>query len=131
MEPESIQDLFEELGPIRVRSMFGGRGLYSGDQIFGIAAADGIYLKADETSRPAFEKAGSHPFTYERSDGTAVATSYWSLPDSALDDPAEAARWAKMALDAARRFVASRPAKTKGRPKPHRKAGRGRGASRS
>jgi len=124
MEPESIQDLFAELGPVRLRSMFGGRGLYSGDQIFGIAAAGEIYLKADDTSRPAFEKAGSHPFTYERADGTAVATSYWSLPDSALDDPAEAARWGRMALEAGRRFAASRPAKRRGGSNARTKAGR-------
>ena len=108
MDPESIQDLFQEVGPIRLRGMFGGHGLYCGDQIFGLQVAGEIYLKADGTTRAAFEKAGSRPFTYQRKDGREVATSYWLLPSSASDDPTEAARWARMALEAGRRATTAR-----------------------
>jgi DNA transformation protein and related proteins len=41
-------------------------------------------------------------------EGRAVATSYGRLPDGALDDPSEAARWARLALDASRRKPARR-----------------------
>jgi DNA transformation protein len=108
MDPESIQDLFQEIGPVRMRSMFGGRGLYCGDRIFGIEAGGEIYLKTDEATRPAFEQAGSRPFTYRKDDGRSVATSYWLLPSEAADDPSAAARWARMALDASRRAASSK-----------------------
>jgi DNA transformation protein len=111
VDAEGIQDLFQELGPVRVRRMFGGRGLYCDDRIFGIEADDEIYLKTDETTRSAFEQAGSRPFTYRRDDGRSVATSYWLLPSEAADDPSAAARWARMALDASRRAAASKPAR--------------------
>jgi DNA transformation protein len=115
VDSESIQDLFQDLGPVRVRSMFGGRGLYCSDEIFGIEAGGEIYLKTDETTRSAFEEAGSRPFTYQRDDGRSVATSYWLLPSEAADDPSAAARWARMALDASRRAVASKAAKKRRR----------------
>ncbi len=111
MDPESIQDLFQELGPVRVRSMFGGKGLYVGDRMFGLEAGGEIYLKTDATSRAAFEEAGSRPFTYRKGDGEPVTTSYWLLPSAAADDPSEAARWARSALEASRRAAAAKPAR--------------------
>ena len=113
MDPESIEDLFQEIGPIRLRRMFGGRGLYRGDQIFGIEVGGEIYLKSDEVTRKAFKVAGSRPFTYEK-----VATSYWLLPSEAADDPAEAARWARLALEAGHRAAASKASKKRRKPVP-------------
>ena len=115
MDPESIQDLFQEIGPIRLRRMFGGHGLYCGDQIFGIEIRGEIYLKADKASVPAFAQAGSRPFTYEKNDGKSVATSFWLLPSEAADDPSEAARWARLALEAGRRAATSKAAKRRAR----------------
>ena len=111
MDPDSIEDLFQEFGPVRLRAMFGGHGLYCGEQIFGLEVGGEIYLKADDTTRPAFEEAGSRPFRYRREDGREVSTSYWLLPSMAVDDASEAARWARMALEAGRRAAASRPKK--------------------
>jgi DNA transformation protein len=34
--------------------------------------------------------------------------SYWRVPDSALDDPDEAAGWGRLALEAARRSAAAK-----------------------
>jgi DNA transformation protein len=102
VDPESLQDLFQELGSVRCRRMFGGLGLYSGERMFAIEAKGAIFIKADAETRAAFEDAGSRPFTYDK-DGKPVSMSYWSLPDQALDDPAEAARWARLGLEAALR----------------------------
>src|SRR5215217_6613870 len=112
MDPDSINDLFQEIGPVRVRRMFGGGGLYSGDLIFGIVAGGEMYLKVDDFTRTAFERAGSRPFTYSREGRKPVAMSYWSMPSEAVDDPTAAARWARLAIDAGRRTAAS---KLKGR----------------
>jgi DNA transformation protein len=118
VDPESIEDLFQEIGPIRLRRMFGGRGLYRGDQIFGIEVGGEIYLKSDEVTRKAFKEAGSRPFTYEKVDGVSVATSYWLLPSEAADDPAEAACWARLALEAGHRAAASKASKKRRKPVP-------------
>jgi DNA transformation protein len=102
MTPEEVADIFQDLGPVRCRRMFGGLGIYAGDQMFGLVAGGEIYLKADDIDRPRFDAAGSRPFTFERQ-GKPTATSYWLLPSAALDDPAEAALWGRAALEAARR----------------------------
>jgi DNA transformation protein len=95
--------------------MFGGAGLYADELMFALGVDDTLYLKADAETRPLFEAAGSDPFTYARRDGTATLTSYWRLPDAALDDPEEAVRWGRVALDAARRAaLRKKPARRKG-----------------
>jgi DNA transformation protein len=88
--------------------MFGGQGIYAGDLMFALEIGGELYLKIDDNSLPAFQAAGSRPFTYER-DGRLAQMSYWRLPDGAVDDPEEAARWGGMALEAAMR--AARKAK--------------------
>lgn len=116
MDPDAIRDLFASLGPIRIRRMFGGQGIYLGEAMFALAADGELYLKADAATLDAFRAAGSRPFTYERL-GRTARLSYWRLPDGAVDDPDEAARWGRLALAAARR--SSRPVpKKRGRPSP-------------
>ena len=39
MDAESIRDLFQELGPVRVRRMFGGQGIYAGERMFALEAS--------------------------------------------------------------------------------------------
>lgn len=95
-----IAELLEGLGPIRTRRMFGGLGVYSDDLMFGLAFGETLYLKADDETRPAFEAAGSAPFTYAMKDGSSASLRYWSLPDEAADDPEAAARWARLAVEA-------------------------------
>jgi DNA transformation protein len=112
---EFVQDLLSGIGPIRAKRMFGGVGLYAQDLFFAIGDEDALYLKVDDVTEPEFAAAGSHPFRVEwtppkptalkaASEAEAGYTMrYWRLPDSALDDPEEAVRWANLALDAARR----------------------------
>ena len=102
MDPDTIRDLFANLGPVRIRRMFGGQGIYLGELMFALEAGGELYLKSDSSTTEAFRAAGSRPFTYER-DGRTARMNYWRLPDAAVDDPDEAARWGKLALDAARR----------------------------
>jgi DNA transformation protein len=103
-----VKDLLGGLGPIHAKRMFGGAGLYAGEAIFALAVDDTLYLKTDDETRDRFEAAGSHPFVYEKRDGTRVATSYWRLPDAAMDDPDLAGEWARLAIMAAGR-KAGRP----------------------
>jgi DNA transformation protein len=110
MDADSIRDLFAALGPVRVRRMFGGQGVYCDDLMFALEAGGELFLKADERTAPAFAEAGSRQFTYLK-DGRPTAMGYWRLPDAALDDPDEAAGWGRLAVEAARRAAAGKQAK--------------------
>jgi DNA transformation protein len=97
-----VLGLLTPLGPVRARRMFGGHGLFLHDVMFALIASEKLYLKADATSAPDFEAAGSRPFTYQRQ-GREFSMSYWLAPDGALDTIAALAPWAEKAVAAARR----------------------------
>ena len=83
--------------------MFGGAGIYSEGVMFALSYDGLVYLKADETTGPSFEREGSAPFMFTSKDGKRGTMSYWRLPDGLYDDPDELAIWAKAAVAAARR----------------------------
>ncbi len=89
-------------GPVAVRRLFGGAGIYADGLMFGLMADSVIYLKVDEQSIPVFQREGMGPFTYGHG-GKRVIMPYWRMPDRLYDDPDELARWAEGALAAARR----------------------------
>lgn len=119
MDGASIEDLFGSLGPTRTKRMFSGYGVFADDLCFALALGGELYLKVDALTEPAFREAGSAPFSYLRK-GREVAVAFWRLPDAALDDPDVAARWGRLALEAARRARAAKLKRTpssKGAPK--------------
>jgi DNA transformation protein len=76
-----------------------------------------VWLKADEVNAPLLVDAGSRQFTYPTKDGATMAMAYWSLPESAVDDPDEASDWARKSIDAAlRKAAAKKPRKPKSKP---------------
>lgn len=104
-------ELLAPHGAVRVRRMFGGHGLYVADVFVALIADDRLYMKVDDRSRAAFERAGCEPFAYSRRDRGAVTLGYWSAPEAALDSPNAMAPWARLALAAALRAqAAQRPA---------------------
>ncbi|MCB2054565.1 MAG: TfoX/Sxy family protein [Geminicoccaceae bacterium] len=90
------------IGPVRGRRMFGGHGIFKDDRMVALIADGRLYLKTDERTRPVFEAADSHAFTFAKA-GRDVVTSYMSAPDEALDEAAAMAPWAERALEAATR----------------------------
>jgi len=98
---EQARDLLHDLGPVTVRKMFGGAGLYRDGTIFCLIAEEEIFLKAKGDFAKEMEATGSTPFVYDGKDKP-VAMSYWRLPESALDDPGEAVALARRALEALR-----------------------------
>lgn len=103
MDNAAIEEMFEGLGPVSIRRMFGGKGIYHQGLIIAIDLRDEVLLKADETSAPAFEAAGAVQWSYEGKKGKPVLMPYWSIPDVALDDPDELRHWVTMAFEAALR----------------------------
>lgn len=108
MDPDRIIEMFASFGPVDVRRLFGGLGIFADGVMFALAHDDALYLKADETTRAAFEREGQGPFTYRRKDGKRTALSYWRVPDRLVDDGDELAQWAAQALAAARRGQAGK-----------------------
>lgn len=103
-----LQDLFAPLGELSARRMFGGYGLYLDEVMIGVVMDDGLYLKADDVTQAQFEAAGSAPFIYD-SGGKRVTMSYWSAPEAAMDSPQAMLPWARLALEAALRKMATPP----------------------
>ncbi len=77
--------------------MFGGAGVYAGDVMFGLIAADTLYLKADETTKAALRGRRDETFVYAAKGGKSVAMSYWEVPPRLLEEPGELAEWAREA----------------------------------
>ena len=106
---DHLNDLFAALGPVRVRPMFGGAGVYAGELMFGFLDRDEtIYLQVDDQTREAFQAAGSEPFRYPLKTGEEFEIGYWRMPDEALESPEYAADWGQMALEAAMRKKAAK-----------------------
>jgi DNA transformation protein len=106
----SIRELFAEFGPVDVRRMFGGVGIFVEGRMIALVSREVIYLKADAETIPDFEREGLAPFSYATRDGERKLTSYWRIPDRLYDDAEELARWAHGAHAAALR-AANRKAK--------------------
>jgi DNA transformation protein and related proteins len=115
VSPDDIRELFSVFGPVEVRRLFGGAGLYAGGTMFAIVHEGVIYLKADEQNVPAFEREELGPFTYMRKGERASLSSYRRMPDRLYDDPDELAAWAKAALAAAGRSGTGRRPSAKAR----------------
>jgi DNA transformation protein len=112
-DPEFIRELFSAFGPVSVRRMFSGAGVFADGLMFGLVVRGEIFLKVDDDNRPAFEAEGSKPYVYRRGEGREVALSYWRLPERLMDDPDDLARFARASLAAAERAAAKKSRKRK------------------
>lgn len=107
-----ILELLAGAGPIRIRRMFGGAGVFTGGLMFALLADGQIYLKADESLRADLTAEGCLPFLYFRAgDSKGVDLGYVALPSSAMDDADEAVAWARRAIGVAQAADAKKPPK--------------------
>lgn len=114
---EFVIEQLEPLGPVRIRNMFGGAGVYLDDLMFGLIAGETLFFKVDDRNRADYEAEEMGPFVYEPPSGKSVAMSYYELPERLYDDADEIVAWARKALDAALAAKASKPAPKKRTPK--------------
>jgi DNA transformation protein len=112
---ELLAELFEPVGGVSFRKMFGGTGIFRRGIMFALVADDVLYLKADESTAADFEAEGSGPFVYQARNKP-HAMPYWRLPDRLYDEPDEFCAWALAAFAVAERSQEERP-KKKRRPK--------------
>lgn len=138
-----VAELLQPMGPVLVRRMFSGAGLFCDGLMFALVIADVLYLKADETNRARFEAEGMGPFVYTAK-GRSITVNHWRAPERLLDEPDELVEWARGALAVARGKAAGRgtrgrkprpvqtPKKTaKSEPKGRKAAPQSRGAARA
>lgn len=98
---DHIADQLRGFGPMAIRRMFSGAGLFSGGLMFGLVIGDVLYFKVGEANRAAYLDAGAKPFTYARRGATATLTSYYEVPAAVFDDPDMLVEWARAAYAAA------------------------------
>lgn len=106
-----VTELLSGLGPVTIRNMFGGAGVYADGVMFAILVDDVLYLKADEASQRSFEAEGMGPFTYRPAGKGPVAMRYWEVPPRLLEEPEELASWAREAHRIARASKTKSPGK--------------------
>lgn len=110
-----LRDLLRPLGPIRLRRMFGGYGIYADELFFAVVVEEQLYFKVDAETRPVFEAEGLEEWVYLR-EGKPMHMNYFRPPEAVFDEEDELLRWGRLALAAARRACKpkkpSRPATT-------------------
>lgn len=79
-------------GPITVRGMFGGFGIFYDKVIFAIVIGQELYFRVNEEIREDFEKRGSEQFVYEGI-RKPVGMPYFTLPESILKNPKTLKQW--------------------------------------
>ncbi len=100
MDNAAIEEMFESLGRISIRRLFGGKGIYFEGVIIAIEYEGGILLKGDDQSAAALEAAGGKRWGYQARSGKLTYMPYWSVPETAFDDPDDMAQWVRLAYEA-------------------------------
>lgn len=92
-----IGELLAPLGPLSIRRMFSGAGVFLDGKMFALIIDDVTYLKTDEPTKAAFIVEGSKPFSYATKLGRRSLVNYYELPERLFDEPEELVAWAKRA----------------------------------
>lgn len=94
-----VRDLFSSLPALTTRKMFGGLGIYSEGTIFAIIGPEErLLIKAKGKLAEDLAAEGCEQWSYAGKSGAPSRMPYWTLPNSALDDPEEASAWARRSL---------------------------------
>ena len=96
------------------RAMFGGHGIYVGGRMVALVADDTLYMKTDTETRDRFIAERLTPFTYVGHDGESRATSYYRVPDEAMENADAMSAWVRLGVAASMRAAtkATRPKST-------------------
>ena len=98
--------LFEQLGRVKSRSMFGGFGIFVEDTMFALVVNDKLHIRADSVTVDKFKQQGYQPYIYKKR-GHPVVTKYYALPDDWLENAEATLSEAKCSLDIAKKEKAS------------------------
>lgn len=115
---ELVVEALRDFGPVTVRRMFGGWGLYREGAFFALIEGDTLYFKGDDENIAQMRAESPGPFTFEKK-GETVVTHYYAVPEDAFEDRAVMTRWARLGYGAALRAASRRrprPARSSARP---------------
>lgn len=93
--------LFDHLGTVKSRSMFGGFGIFVNDTMFALVVQDQLHLRANDKSSTLFKEQGLKPYVYKKR-GFPVTTKYFALSEDAWNDTDQILIQAEYALTSAR-----------------------------
>src|SRR5688500_11833581 len=91
-----VLDQLGDLGDVGTRSMFGGYGVYRGDDFFGIVFDGRLYFRTDESTRDAYIAQGSGPF---QPTPRQRLKNYYEVPADVIEDRAQLVEWAREAVE--------------------------------
>ncbi|MGP8119740.1 MAG: TfoX/Sxy family protein [Xanthobacteraceae bacterium] len=117
MDRDFLIELFSAFGPVSLRRMFSGYGVSVDGTTFALVLRGMVHFRVDDQTVSRFEAERVKPFQYETRGKTITVGSYWQLPARLYDDPEELAEWARAALGAAERALASKRLRGKPRKK--------------
>ncbi|KOO05281.1 TfoX/Sxy family DNA transformation protein [Vibrio nereis] len=93
--------LFQRLGKIHSRSMFGGFGIFADDTMFALVVNDKLHIRADDELTKKFKTLGLEPYVYKKR-GFPVVTKYFALTEDWSNDAQRTLDIAQEALEAAK-----------------------------
>jgi len=111
---QHLTDVFRLFGPITLRRMFAGYGVFRDGIMFGLVYEETLYLKVDAENIASFQDQGLRQFEYIRQ-GKVIGLSYYQAPEAVLEDVNEAALWARRSFEAALRANVSKAKAVRGR----------------
>ena len=92
---EALTDDLQPVGEVTSKSMFGDHGIFHDGVMFAMVDSEAhCHLRADDTTSPAFEEAGSERFD--------PRMPYWGIPEAVRSDQDRLTGWATTALAVAK-----------------------------
>ena len=108
-----VLDQLRRWAPVTARRLFGGQGVYRGEQIFAVISRDTLYFRTDDINRSDYETAGMGPLRVGKGSAARIALSYHEVPPDIVDEPEQLSRWAERAFAAALRRAAAKAERPK------------------
>lgn len=95
-----LVELLGCVGAVKVKSMFGGYGVYAQGVMFALIHQDILYLKVNADTVTDFTQKGLLPFSYQKQ-GKTHHIHYYQCPEEALEDEDVMRIWAVNAYQVA------------------------------
>lgn len=93
--------LFEQLGRVKSRSMFGGFGIFVDETMFALVVNDTLHIRADDATIEKYKQQGYEPYVYKKR-GFPVVTKYYALPEDCWSHPDSILNEVRAALEVAK-----------------------------
>jgi len=98
----AVETFFSDFEKIRIRDMFDGVGIYSGQDLFALVSRGNLFLKVDDTLKNELSEYGGENYSWTNPDtGKAIEMSYVSVPKPMLNGAEEAINFARSSLKVA------------------------------